>query len=355
MNIVSSSLLNYGLIGQVGNYATALSGAEATLTAESTSGLISGSVTGLGEGTGRVLDLQPQLAQLAAFTTNGSVASSRLQTIQTALTSITSLSQTLSTNLTQLSTEEGSSLTAGISSLAGTAAEDLGTLTALLNTKAGDAYVFGGTDETTPPVEDPGSIGTGSLSTSVAAALGGLAANGATATLASVIAAVSANPIFAPSLTSATGSSSIEVGEGENAVVGLPATSTIGMDGAGTTSTGSSIGDLVAVLSAAANLTSAEGSDPQFAGLIAGLQTTLSGAQTGLSEMTSTLAVSQQQVTAATTTNAAMSDALSTQIGSLTSVDLPTVATQLNETQNQLMASYEIVNDLKGLTLAAYL
>ena len=354
MDAINGALSPYGLIGQIGIAARALDGQEGKLTGQATSGLVATGVTGLGEDTSRVLNLQPQLAQLGAFDANATLAGSRLQTAQAALTSISSIAQAIGTSLTQLGSVNGSNQTSSISSIASAARNDLQTVVSTLNTTSGDVYVFGGTDETTPPVPDPNSVGTGPLSASVASAVGGLAANGASATLSSIIAAVSGNSIFAPGLT-ASAAPTVDVGFEDTVTVGLPATSGAGLGGASPTSTGSGVNDLVAVLSALSSLTPSQASDPQFGALLSGLGTMLTGAQGGVDAMASTLGVSQQQVTAASATNTTLSDALSSQIGSLTGVDLPTVATQLTATQNQLMASYEIISDLKSLSLAAYL
>ena len=355
MNAIDGSLSNYGLIGQVGIAANALDSRQTTLTAQSTSGLVSTGLTGLGPDTSRVLNLQPQLAQISALTANATLAGSSLQTAQTALTSISSIASTLATNLTQLTAQGGSSLATGITSLALTAKSDLASLASTLNTTSGDVYVFGGVNETTQPVVDPNSINTGPMAASVASAVNGLSTNGAAATLSSVVAAVSGNSVFASDLSTTTPAASIDVGAGERATVGLPATSGVGMQAASPDSTGSSVNDLIAVLSAVSNLAPSQAAAPQLGSFLSGLQSILGGSQQGLSAMTSTLGVAQQQVAAANDTNAAVSDALTSQIGSLTSVDLPTVATRLIATQNQLMASYEIVSDLKNLSLAAYL
>ncbi len=357
MDPVGSPLAQYGLIGVIGHRAISLGGQEATLTSQATSGLVSPGVAGLGEVTGTVLDLQPQSVQLKAYVNNATLAGVRLQTAQTAMTSISSLAATLATSLTQLSTESGSSLTTAISSIAALARSALGGLPSILNTKSGDTYVFAGVDGTVAPVVDPSSVTTGALSSGIANAVSGLAANGVSATLASIVSAVSNNSIFSPdlSISPAPPAASIDVGFGQSAITGIPATSGQGMAAPSSTSTGSSVNDLVAVLSAVSSLSSLNAADPQLSALVSGLRTMLGGARTGLSAMTSTLGVSQQQVKAVTATNAALSDVLTSQMAGLTSVDLPTVATQLTETQNQLMASYEIISDLKGMSLAAYI
>ena len=355
MNAIGASLINYGLIGTVGNYATALNGRETLLTAQATTGLVATEVTDLGADTSKVLNLQPQLAQLGAFADNATMAATRLDTAQTALSSISTLATSLQTSLTQISTSTGLSLQTSIQSAAAQASADLGTLGSLLNTSSGDNYVFGSVDPTVTPVPDPTDATSGALAASVASAVSGLGTNGAAATLQSIITGATTNSIFAPSLSANTQGQSVVVGFGQQAVVGLPVTSTVGMSGPTATSTGSGLGDLVAVLAAVASLSSSQANSTQMPDLISGLKTILNGAQGGIAAMTSTLAVSQQQVTSETATNSSMSDALTSQLSGLTSVDLPTVSTQLSETQNQLMASYEIINDLKGMTLANYL
>ena len=347
MSGIGNDLENYGLIGRIGGYAVRLNRAETDLTAQSTSGLISPNVTGLGIGTSQVLDLQPQVAQLAAYTQNATVAGNRLTAAQTTLSSISSIASAMSTNLTSLSAQDGTDLSTSISAISTEAEADVGNLIGLLNTSAGDSYVFGAAGSSAAPVVNPGAA-TASVLASGAAAIAGLSVNGAASTIASISAAVDGGSIFDPSQTPA-GATRIQVGTGETVEVGFTATAPYA------TSTGTPFGDLISVLSALANLSPADGQTSNFASLVSGLQATLGQAQAGVSEMASTLGVSQQSVTAASDTNDALSTALTAQIGDLTSVDLPTVATQLSETQNQITASYEIINSLRGMTLAAYL
>lgn len=356
MSGISSDLSSFGLIGRIGTYAVALDKTETDLTAQSTSGLIATEVTDLGAGTGQVLSLQPQLAQLSAFSQNATIAGSRLQTAQTALTSITSMASSLSTSLVTLSTQNGTSLATAITNFATQAQGDLGTLMGLLNTSAGDTYVFGAPGTVDAPVLDPNDQTNGSLSTAVANVLSSLQTNGVSSTLTSIANAVTTANLFS-STQSPPAESTIAVGVGEQAIVGFTATTTTGMPqpGGSFPTTGSGVQDLIAVLSTMANLNTSDAQDPNFQGLVTGLQTMLGNAQGGLSAIVSTLGVSQQQVSAASDTNDTTLTALETQIGDLTSVDLPTVATQLTATQNQLTASYEIINDLKGMTLAAYI
>jgi flagellar hook-associated protein 3 FlgL len=354
MNAIDQSLSNYGLIGRVGIQAATIQVAETTLTGQATSGLIAPEVAGLGGVTGQVLDLQPQLAMLTAYSTNATLASSRLDITQSALTSLSSMASSMAAKLTQLSTSTGSNLQTAIRAVSQSARTDLDALGSILNTKSGNDYVFAGADAQTAPVIDPTSLATGATATAVGTAVAGLASNGAPATLASIMSVFTANPVFSPGIATAT-NATVDVGSGVSAIVGLPASSTAGMTGASATSTGSGMSDLVAVLTTLSNFGTLSGSEPQFTTFVSDVQTMLSGAERGIDAITTTLGVSQQQIKTESSTNTATADLLSAQISSLTSVDLPTVATQLSATQNQLMASYQLIADLKGMNLANYL
>ncbi len=349
MSGISNDLANYGLVGRIGGYAVTLDRRETDLTAQSTSGLIASNVTDLGVGTSQVLNLQPQVSQLAAYGENATIAGDRLTAAQTTLSSIGSIASDMATGLTSLAGESGTTASASISTLAIEAKAALGSLMGLLNTSAGDSYVFGAAGSSAPPVSDP-STAAASVLASGAAAIAGLSANGAASTIASISAGVAGAAIFDPSQMPA-GTTTIQVGAGETVAVGFTATSPY----SASAPTQTSFGDLIGVLSAVANLSPTNGQASDFSDLVSGLRTVLGQAQSGISSMVSTLGVSQQTVSAASDTNAALTAALTTQIGDLTSVDLPTVATQLTATQNQITASYEIINALRGMTLAAYL
>ena len=356
MSGISNDLSSYGLIGRVGDYAVSIDRRETNLTTQTTTGLVATNVADLGSVTSQVLDLEPQLAQLSALSANATLAGNYLQSAQTSLSAITSIASTMSTSLTTLSTESGTGLTTAITDYAAQAKDDLGTLMGLLNTNSGDSYVFGAPGDTTAPVPNVRAAADGPLASSIAGAVTGLGANGVAATLQSIVTAVTGAGLFSPSQNPST-ATTIDVGVGEQATVGYPATTTVGMADADASvpTTGSSIQDLIGILSAVSNLGASAAQAPDFDSFVSGMQTMLQNAQGGLSAIVSSLGVSQQQVSAASDTNADTSTALSTQIGDLTSVDLPTIATQLAATQNQLTASYEIINDLKGMTLAAYL
>ena len=67
------------------------------------------------------------------------------------------------------------------------------------------------------------------------------------------------------------------------------------------------------------------------------------------------MGATQDFLTNTANTYASVSDALTSRIGSLTSVDLAAVSTEASEASASLQASYELIADLKGLSLANYL
>ena len=63
----------------------------------------------------------------------------------------------------------------------------------LLDTKDGDSYVFAGQDSANPPVPQPDDILSSGFYSQIAASVGQLAANGASATAAATLATASSN------------------------------------------------------------------------------------------------------------------------------------------------------------------
>ncbi len=357
---IGSTLAGYGEIGQIGTQALALARQSAGLTAQAASGLITPNVADLGSTTRTVLNLQPELAQVNAWTSNITVAGAGLQVTQSALSGISSIAQSLTSALQGMVGASPTDLATEITSAKAEAAGALGQLTSLLNTQVGDVYVFAGTDSTKPPVPDSNGLTSGSLFSVIGNAVGSLATSGASATLSSILSASGATAPgspFSASLSTtpviaATQSVSVIIGAGQSVTTGVAATSG---GAASSTSTGSPVRDLVAALSAVANLTTADATNSGMSDFLSGLKSLTANAGTSLLGTASELGASQDLLSSAQQVYAMTSTALSTQIGSLTSADPATVSTQMIATNNQLQASYQLIADLKGLSLASFL
>lgn len=354
-DISFSSLSNYGLIGQLGYASEQIAQTSATLTQQASDGLISDSVAKLGESTGTVLNLQPQLAQLSAYATNGSIANTRLSAASSSLTQLSSVAQDLVTNLISLRGESGTAAQTALAALVSSAKDDLDEVGTLLNTEAAGSYVFGGGDGSTAPVADPQNMTSNTLATTTASAIGNLDATGATAALQTILNAASGTGAGATPFAStlSTGAQEVMVGTGAQVATSIPITSATGA--AGPTSTGSSVRDLVAVLTAVSNLSTSDLSGSNIDGFLAGLSSVASSAQSGLIQQAAQVGASQDVVTNTLDLGTSTTTLITTQIGDLTSVDAAKVSTELSASNDQLQASYMLISDLKSLNLADYL
>ncbi len=355
---IAGTLLPFGQLGRLGAAALALGNQNEALQAQEASGLIAPNVADLGASTEQVLDLQPQLAAVDAWSANVTVATNRLSVAQSAMTDIGGLASSIETTLVGLSSAQGSDRATAIAAAASGAAASLQQLGGLLNTQAGDVYVFGGTDSTTPPIAAGVSLTSGVLGTAIAQAVSGLSANGASATVQTVLSAAAATGVGQPFSAANSGAlpanGTIVVGAGESVDDSLAATSgTLAVPTA--TSTGSPIRDLIAVLTAVANLSSSSGGTADFDGLVTALQTTAAGAVSGLADLAGGMGATQDFLTDTASTYSSLTETLTSQIGSLTSVDLTAVSTEASQTSSALQASYQLIADLKGLSLANYL
>jgi flagellar hook-associated protein 3 FlgL len=354
-SISFSSYANYGVAGQLGYAAGQIASTSATLTRQATDGLVSDQVGKLGTATGAVLNLQPQLAQLSAYATNGSVAGTRLQVAATSLTQLGSVAQDVATNLLALQGENGTAAQTTLATMVSQAKSALGEVGTLLNTQAAGSYVFGGGDGSTAPVTDPTNMTGNAGYAATASAVAGLDANGAAATLQSILTAASATTTgatpFAGNLPA--GAQTVMVGAGTSVATSIPIATATGT--AGATSTGSSARDLVAVLTTIANLSPSDLSSANIGGLLSGLSAVATNAQNGLIQQGADIGANQDVVTSTLAFASSTSTLMTTQLGDLTSVDVAKVSTELSASNEQLQASYMLISDLKGLSLADYL
>lgn len=352
-SISYSDLSNYGLVGQLGTASERISQTSATLTQQAADGLISDSVAKLGESTGVVLSLQPQLAQLSAYAANGAIASTRLSVASQSLTQLSTIAQGVVTNLLSLRGESGTDAQTTLSGMVSAAKGALSEVGTLLNTQAAGSYVFGGGDGSTAPVTDPTNMTGNTLASSTASAIGSLDTNGAAATLQTILNAASGTTTGATPFTGglATSAQQVMVGTGTQVATSIPITTGT----ASNTSTGSSVRDLVAVLTTISNLSTSDLSSTNINSFLSGLSSVASGAQSGLIQQEAQVGASQDVVTNTLALGSSTSTLITEQIGNLTSVDAAKVSTELSESNDQLQASYMLISDLKTLNLADYL
>ena len=325
---------------------------------ELSSRVLSDSYAGLGDQRYQALDLQPQITKVAAWQQNVSSAQNTLSITQTAMSSITSIATALQTSLTSL---QGNQSATNISAAAAEARSSLNELGSLLNTKDGSRYVFGGTASDAAPVTDPSNITSSALFQSISASVASVATTGAASVEAATVAGASGETAtqsgFSPALsidgTAATSLvHTVTVGEQDHVAVGFVATE-------GTvptaTSTGSSIRDLMRALAVVGSLDQASPTSAGFSTLVNDTATQVGTINSSLTDTVAHLGQTQAQLSSQSDMLGSVSDALTTQLGTVKNSDAATLSAQINATQNQLTASYTLIADMKGMSLAAYI
>jgi flagellin-like hook-associated protein FlgL len=258
----------------------------------------------------------------------------------------------------------------------------------LLNTQAGDEYVFAGTDSTRAPVPNPNNILQSGYFTQIQAAVQQFAipwdddANVVTPDVPRSASQVLADtlPIAASDAAGTTPFSAflstaspagglgeprawIAADDGQRITYGLRANE----NGATVSrteppSTGSFIRDIMRGLSMLGSLSEGirdrDQTDIQgdaFNELLTGIAATLQSAHKTLEEERGALGVSEQRLAALKERHADVTVVLRTQISAVEDVDMAEVASRLQLLQTQLEMSYQLIGNLRDMNLARYL
>lgn len=335
-----------------------LNAQETALQASTSSGVTADSYAGLGSTRYQALSLQPEITSIAAWQQNVSVAQTSLSVTQTALARIATIATNLQTSLTSLQTDHS---TTSVGVAVTQAKQALSELASLANTQNGDSYVFAGTQQGVAPVTDPSNILTSSLVTSISASVAQVGTVGASAVETASLSAASDNTagqsIFAASLsvdptTAASQVKSTMVGSGDTIATGYVLTQGTA---ASATSTGSPIRDLIRSLATVASLSSADASSTGFTSLVTDTARDVASTSTMLTQTQAQIGQTQDDLTSQSGSLSTLSDALNNQLTALKGSDPATLATQVSDIKAQLSASYSLIADMKGMTLASYL
>jgi flagellar hook-associated protein 3 FlgL len=346
-----------------------------TLTNQVSTGLVADNYAGLGSGAPVSLALHPQIASMQTWQNNVDVATGRMSVAQTALTGIQSIAASF---YAQLAAVQGVNASA-VDSIAASARDALGQVASALNTQDGGVYVFGGQDTANPPV--PGNILTSGFYTQINAAVTGLAGNAAVTAQATYdIANVGGTSPFSAYLSQPyavlqANLPVVQVGQRQTEPVGIPASanglipdlpsantipppvpplpSTI--PGGPPASTGSYMRDVLRALATIGSLSSAQASDPGFAGLVQDTRASLSGGVAAMAQDAGVLGNVQSSLTATKSWLADTQVALTGQVSSAEEVDMATTLSRLSQVQTQMQASYQLIASLNSLSLLKYL
>lgn len=281
-------------------------------------GKITDAYAGLGTGLRTSLDLRPALQHLQTWQDNIDRASTRLDVTQSALKQISAIAHEYYAKTNDINSVGVSE----VSSIAVTAKQALEQVAQLLNSKAGDIYVFAGQDTANPPIPntDPAAVG------------------------ADLLASDTATPPF--STTIGTAVPTVEVGDGQRVQVGLLANAnTLSTSGAPTT--GSYMRDVMRALATLANLTDG----PTAQATAADVRLRLRSAIGAMADETGALGDIQSGLATRKATLAATQTATAKQVSNAEDIDMAATLTKISSLQTQLQASYQLIAGAKGLSL----
>lgn len=354
MTSVTAAFGYNGISATMTRAVSTLTARQNQLQEETATGIVSDTYAGLGTSRTTAIGLQPAITRIDGWSSNVTAAQSTLTTTQTALSGIQDIASTLSTALTTLA---GNPTADDVSAAVTSAKNALNSLGSLLNTQSGSSYVFAGRQSETAPVTDA-SLATSDLATQIGQIVS--SSSSAADILSRTLSAAGNTPEGSPfsaalstdGLSAAALNNSVDVGQSLRLTTGITATQGTS---ASSTSTGSPIRDLMRNLMVVASLGSVtEGSD-SYNSLVSGLISSNSDVTSTLTDMSAGLGVMQNQLTTQSSMLSSMSSALTTQLGNAKNADLASVSTALTQTQTQLQASYTVISDMKGMTLADYI
>ena len=334
----------------------------ATLTQQTTTGLKSQALGGLGADLPQALDIKAAIHRQQSYSSAISGATGRVAGTQGVLGQLQDIASRFADTLAiKLDPNDPQ----GIIRTATEAATALRQVAYLLNTQQGGQYLFGGTDLANPPIPDPANIGTAGFAIQIGGALATLGGGNAAAVLASAVTAAASNvagdtPFSAFLSDPATGlvepRRAVPIADGQTVPYGLSANRNAATTSMGATTTGAWARDLLGGLALLAKLTPAAAASPaDFRSLASSVTGWLKGAATTLGEESGALGQTEAQLDRFRATQAATVTALTTQLAGVQEVDMASTITRLQGTQTTLQASYTAISQLGTLSLVQFL
>ncbi|WP_323993149.1 flagellin [Nguyenibacter sp. L1] len=330
-----------------------------TLSWETSAGTLSETYAGLGSTRSTAISLTPQITQVGAWQANITNAQTNLTVTATALTQLVSQAQSMATSLVGIS---GTTSPGAVTSVAAQAASTLTELQSVLNTSSGSGYVFSGNDSNTPPINGNMPLANSALAAQISSIVGTLGSAGASSVMADATTAASdpSLSVFSPSLSVSPGAAaglqrSVVTGDNSSIAVGIVATQGTATSSASSTSTGSPIRDLMRDMMIMSSMKNMSPSTSGFSDLVNQLNASLTTTIGQLTDMESTVGVTQDGLTSQSTLLTSVQSMLTTQLSNARDADIASVATETSELNTRLEASYILVSDMKNMTLANYI
>lgn len=313
---------------------------------ESTTGLLADPVKTLGSQFGVDQSLHNQLDMLSNFQNTNAIAQTNINVATNALSSISSDAQSFVNALISAQSS------GDVSTLATQAQSFLSSFTSYMNTTSGGAYVFGGTNSAVKPMADysgaPQTATAAAFQTAFGFSQSSLQASNITAaSMQTFLSGAFAN-LFTGTSWSANWSSasntptSATISPGQTVTTSVSANQTAFQDLA---SAYTSVADLgIGNLNASAQQT-----------VITNALNQANSALQGISDMNTTLGLSQSQITNANSRLQTQSSVVNNYLSQLEGVDPATAATKLTELTTQLETAYSLTDRIGKLGLVNYL
>jgi len=338
-----------------------LNAQQEVATWQSSTGITGATYADLGSSRSTVLSLTPKVTQVEAWQSNITNAQSTLSVTATGLNQLVSLAQTLSTNLLGIS---GTATTSQVAAASSSATSALASLKTVLNTSDGANYVFAGTDSNTAPIKGSGALSSSSLAGQIAASVQSLNGTNASAVFSQATALAGSTDqaltVFSASLSvspsqAVSNQRAIMSGTNGTTSFGIVATQSSTTSSSSDSSTGSPIRDLMRDLMAVSSMSGMSSNTPGFSDLAKQLYASLGTTIGQLTEQEGAVGATQNSLTAQSTLLTGVSSMLQTQLGDARNADMAMVATNAANIKTALNASYILISNMKGMTLADYL
>jgi flagellin-like hook-associated protein FlgL len=367
---------SYGTIGRL------LAGALTTrdrmdgLVRQASTGLRAESFSGLAPQARMSIDLRVEVARRDTYARAIETAEARITVTQSTLGRIGELTSDMAKRALSL-------ITLGDTAVDVVAQEARGALqeiASLLNVRAGDAYVFGGSDSANPPVPNASAIVQTGFFTQIQAATQLLgvpwdhdanpltpdvprsAAQVMADTLAIAASDVPGTTPFSGFLSTVTPGgglgeprTSLLAEDGTRIVYGLRANQNgVAQSAADPPTTGSFMRDLMRGLAMLGSLTEAQAAEPEFVELMQRIAGSLQSAGRTLEDERAAMGVAEQRLARTKQAHADLQVVLKTQISKVEDVDIAEVTARLQLLQVQLEMSYRLIGGLRDMNLARY-
>ena len=302
----------------------------------------------LGAKTGYSLSLKNEVDALDGTTASNAVASTRLDTTNTALTSILSGAQSLSASLLTASSVGGTT-----AALQATGTSSLQALLGDLNVSVGGQYVFGGINSGAQPLTDyaSGSQAKQALDTAFSGTFGFAQTSASASTITGSDLTTFLNGTLDDQFSDANWQNWSKASD-------TTITSRIAPSQTATTSVSANdtaFRQIAEAYTIVSEFTGSNFSADAQAAAVAKATSLVNSGIAALNDVQTGVGISQAAITTADTGLAAQATVLKGQVSDLESVDTYALSNQVTTLQTQLQASYELTSRLQSLSLVNYL